>query len=188
VGRVDVYADRASGIPLSVDVYARGSRTTSLSSHFADLTLGRPAASALRFSPPDDARVRFDEVVDLAAAADRFANRRPPRTLVGLPARRAGGGAFTGSVGVYGRGPTVLLAVPLWSRTADRVRRDLGTRPGVVQIEQGTLLAAPPLRLLLGAPEPNRTSWLLIGTVTRATLVKAADELTRHRPELRGIS
>jgi outer membrane lipoprotein-sorting protein len=188
VGRVDVYADRASGIPLSVDVYARGSRTTSLTSHFADFTPGRPPASALRFTPPDDARVRFDEVVDLAAAADRFSNRRPPKTLVGLPARTVAGGDFEGSVGVYGRGPTVLLAVPLWSRTANRLRRDLGTRPGVGQIPQGTLLEAPPLRLLLGAPEPNRTSWLLLGTVTEATLVKAADELARHRPELRGIS
>jgi hypothetical protein len=188
VARVDVYADRSSGIPLSVDVYARGSRTTSLASSFADFSLGRPAAAALRFRPPDDARVRFDEIVDLAAAADRFSNRRPPDTLIGLPARRVAGGEFQGSVGVYGRGPTVLLAVPLWSRSGDRVRRDLATQPGVQQIPQGTLLGAPPLRLLLGAPEPNRTSWLLIGTVTQAALVEAADELVSHRPELRGSS
>jgi outer membrane lipoprotein-sorting protein len=181
IGRVDVYADALSGLPLRVELYARGSVTPSLVSRFIDLTLGRPSSHDVGFRAPRDANVRYDEVVDLAAAADRFAARVPPRTLAGLPPRQS----FRGSVGVYGRGPTVLIAVPLWSRTADTVRENLRGSPGVRSLDAGLLLAAPPLRMLLAQPEPNNGSWLLAGTVTQRALVDAATELQRHRPELR---
>jgi hypothetical protein len=85
---------------------------------------------------------------------------------------------------VYGRGPTKLLAVPLWRRTADRVHTDLSGRPGVAIREQGLAIGAPPLRLMLANPEPDGTSWLLFGTVTQAALTKAADELAAHPPGL----
>lgn len=187
IGRVDVYVDRASGVPLRVDVYGRVSATTpALTSRFLDFRVGRPPASTLAFEPPYDARLRFDDVVDIAAAADRFAARVPPPTLAGLPARAAGGGRLTGSVGVYGRGPTLLIAIPLWRRSAESVRADLEKRAGARVLPRGTLLAAPPLRLLLGQPEPNETSWLLAGTVTTPTLEAAADQLARHRPGLAG--
>ncbi len=188
IGRVDVYADRSTGLPLQVEVFASGRRPPVLTSRFLDLTVGRPSAKALRFSAPDDARVSYDSVVDLASAADRFAARIPPKTLAGLPARGANASAAfgaEGSVGVYGRGPTVLFAIPLWRRTADRVRVDLDKQPGVRTLDQGLLLGAAPLHLLLAVPERNDNSWLLAGTVTEQTLLDAADELTAHRPALR---
>jgi hypothetical protein len=181
IDRVDVYADPVSGLPLRVELFARGSVTPSLRSSFIDLSLRLPSAHELRFRAPRDAAVRYDEVVDIAAAADRFAARIPPSTLAGLPARQS----FRGSVGVYGRGPTVLIAVPLWSRTADRVRENLRGTPGVASLDVGLLVSATPLRMLLARPEPNDGSWLLAGTVTRRALVDAADQLQRHRPELR---
>lgn len=181
IGRVDVFADRATGVPLEVQVFAKGAATPVLTSSFLDFTAGRPAASAVSFTPPADARLRYDDVVDLAAAADRFASRIPPKTLAGLPARQAA----EGSVGVYGRGPTVLLAVPLWHRTADQVREQLRNRPGVATIDQGIVLGAAPLQLLLANPEHNDNSWLVAGTVTQRTLVAAANQLAAHRPGLR---
>lgn len=182
IGRVDVYVDPVSGVPLQAQMFATGSSSPSLTSRFLDFHVGEPAAGVLSFVPPHDAQRRYDDVVDLAAAADRFAARVPPRTLTGLPDRSVS----RGSVGVYGRGPTVLLAVPLWSRSADRVRADLRKRPGVVTVGRGILLEAPPLRLMLAEPEPNGTSWLLAGTVTRRALADAADELARNRPTLSG--
>jgi hypothetical protein len=181
IGRVDVYADRASGLPLRVELYARGSVTPSLISRFLEVSLERPSAEEVDFEAPRCAHERFDGVVDLAAAADRFAARVPPATLAGLPAR----GPTEGSVGVYGRGPTVLIAVPLWSRSAERVREDLRRSPGVRVLDQGVLVGAPPLRLLLAQPEPNDGSWLLAGTVTQRALLDAAEQLGRHRPGLR---
>jgi outer membrane lipoprotein-sorting protein len=193
IGRVDVYADRASGSPLQAEVFARGGRTAVLTSRFLDFAVGRPSPSTMVFHPPEDARVRFDSVVDLAAAADQFAARVPPASLAGLPPRReARPGSdpcclnFTrGSVGVYGRGPTVLLAIPLWRRTADPVRHDLAGRPGVQTLDEGLLLGADPLHVLLANPEHNDNSWLLAGTVTRQALLDAADQLSAHPPALR---
>jgi len=185
VSSVDVWADRASGIPLSVEVHAKGVRTPVLTSTYADFRLGRPAASVLRFSPPDDAEVRSDQLPDVASAADRFADRLPPATLAGLPDRRSTTGAVAdvpGSVGVYGRGPTVLLAIPLWRRYADSVRRDLTGQPGVSETDDGLSLGAAPLRLLLTTPEQGGTSWLLAGTVTQKGLVAAAAQLARQPP------
>jgi hypothetical protein len=189
IGRVDVYADRSSGVPLQVEVFASGRRPPVLTSRFLSFEVGRPSARALRFTPPGGARVSFDSVVDLASAADRFAFRVPPASLAGLPARGAPTTPFVGpgegSVGVYGRGPTVLFAIPLWRRTAERVREDLGRQPGVREMDQGLLLGAAPLRLLLALPEHNDNSWLLAGTVTEQTLADAADALVEHRPALR---
>ncbi|MEO5708956.1 MAG: hypothetical protein ABIQ59_03950 [Nocardioidaceae bacterium] len=183
VSRVDVYADRTTGLPVQVQLFANGLAFPSLTTRFLDLHVGAPDASALAFSPPNDSRVRTDGVVDLADAANRFAARIPPQTLAGLPARgtRVGGGA----VGVYGRGPTVLFAVPLWHRSADRVREGLLTAPGSLELDQGILVAAPPMRLLLANAEPNDNSWLLAGTVTRKALLRAADQLVAERPGLR---
>ena len=182
IGRVDVFADRESGMPVRVQMFARGRATPSLTSGFVDLTVGRPSAPVLEFSPPHDAYVRTEQIVDLADAANRFAARRPPVSLAGLRVRPGGSSA---SVGVYGRGPTVLLAIPLWSRTAHRLCQDLEGRPGSLEIPEGILVAADPLRMLLASPEPNDTSWLLAGTVTRSTLVDAAHELADNRPRLR---
>lgn len=192
IGRVDVYVDRDTGVPLQVEMFATGSRSPALTSRFLDFTPGAQSLKTLTFTPPPDAQRRFDDVVDLAAAADRFAARVPPPTLAGLPARRTtsftfgGGNSFGGSVGVYGRGPTVLLAVPLWSRSADQVRKSLQNQPRVQTIDQGILVEAAPLRLLLAEPEPNGSSWLLAGTVTGKTLTDAAEALTESRPPLSG--
>ncbi len=185
IGRVDVYVDRETAVPLSVELFARGARIPAVSSVFRDVAFEQPDASALSFEPPDDAKVRFDRVVDLASAADRFASRVPPKRLAGLPARDLPVDATPGSVGVYGRGPTVLLAIPLWSRSAERVRADLEGRPGVLTTDRGVLLAARPLRLLLAEPEPNGAAWLLAGTVTEQALEDAADQLAAERPGLR---
>ena len=183
IGRVDLWADRATGVPLRVEVTARGASRPAMVSRFLDFTVGRPARSALAFRPPMDSHLHFDTVVDLASAVDRFASRVPPESLAGLSARRAGG--TPGSVGVYGRGPTVLLAIPLWERTGDRVRHDLTGQPGVRATRRGLVVDAAPLHLLLGRPEHNGTSWLLAGTVTQQALARAARQLAAAPPALR---
>jgi outer membrane lipoprotein-sorting protein len=184
IARVDVYADPATGLPVQVQLFGRGARTPSVTSRFLDLSIGTPSSSALAFSPPADAHLRSDDVVDLADAANRFASRVPPKTLAGLPQRAVPVGQARGAVGVYGRGPTLLLAVPLWHRSADRVREDLVRAPGTREIDAGVLVAAPPLRLLLADAEPSGSAWLLAGTVTRTALVAAAEQLAAHRPGL----
>ena len=79
----------------------------------------------------------------------------------------------------------MLFAIPLWRRTADQVRESL-RGAGARALDQGLLVGrCRRIRLLLANPEPNDNRWLLAGTVTRKTLVDAADQLAAERPGLR---
>jgi hypothetical protein len=73
VGRIDLYVDSASGLPLSLLLYPRGSSHAALSSRFLDVRLGRPDDGVL--TPRRPARTPDEPVTvpDLAAAVDVFA-------------------------------------------------------------------------------------------------------------------
>ncbi len=171
VGHVDVWADRETGLPLRVDLFGEEG-PAALTTAFTSLEPGRPDASALEFTPPPDARVRFDQTIDLASSADLFSHRVVPDTLAGLPSRAD----TLGSVGVFGRGPTVLLAVPVRARDAQDLRRELRRRPGSTCVEAGDLVATGPLTLML-TRRRYADDWLLAGTVTQEALVRASREL-----------
>lgn len=173
VDHADVWVDPQTGLAVRVAVYGSGS-SPAVTTSFLDLTTSTPAAADTAFYPPPDADVQFDEVVDIAAAADKFAPFRPPRQLAGLRRRVTEG---VGAVGEYGRGVTRLIVIPLWDDTADPVREQLVKTSGAREGRRGVSIAVGPLSLLLtnsGAETPN---WLLAGTVTRQTLLAAADEL-----------
>ena len=102
----------------------------------------------------------------------------PPATLAGLPwnGRRRPDGA----VGLYGRGVTALVAIPIPPSQAAEVRRQLATAPGIADTPQGLALSVGPVSLLLSQDDDTlATAWLLSGTVTVATLTTAAGELRR---------
>jgi hypothetical protein len=174
ISRVDVWADESSGLPLKVEVYGEPAGAVPLlSTELTSLDLQRPAESEvnLSFSPAIQFPRGFS--MDAAAGANAFAPFTPPDSLAGL--RRLGRTEDFGAVGVYGRGPTALLAVPLRETVADGLRgqlrrsrdaRDTGAR---VELEVG------PLSVLLSHHDGD--DFLLAGTVTPATLELAATDL-----------
>src|SRR5215213_5093981 len=111
IASVDVHADAATGLPLAVALRSRAGTAPAVTSAFTDISFEAPPAATLRFTPPPDATQYRDQVIDLASAADRYAQLSAPPTLLGFERR-----IRTDAVGLYGRGPTVLLAVPLWDR------------------------------------------------------------------------
>ena len=79
---------------------------------------------------------------------------------------------------MYGVGATALVAIPLRDREADPLREQLRLTPGARTVEQGTVVSAGPLGVLLSG-SPGDGGWLIAGTVTEPTLARAADDLAR---------
>ena len=173
---VDVHADAATGLPLSVALHGRGGTVTALTTSFTSVSFGAPPADALRFVPPSDATLHTDDLIDLAAAADRYAETIAPPTLLGFERRTS-----ADAVGLYGRGPTVVLAVPLWERYSEQLRGQLARRPDTQHLEQGELVTAGPLTLVL-APRRDDRAWLVAGTITPDAALAAAEELAELLP------
>lgn len=194
VRHVDLWVDAPTGQPLRVEVWAGGARPV-VETAFLDFSAGMPAASDTAFDPPPGADLSQEVNQDPAAAIDVFSPVVPPASLAGLPLRQRVEGL--GSVGTYGTGLTVLVAVPLPGRISGPLVDQLARTPGVtvngsvprrlsdgspIVPDDATLrLAVGPLTLLLADP-PDRRSWLLTGTVDAATLDRAAAQLAADPP------
>ena len=180
VDHVDVWVDPDTGLPLRVSVYGKHERAPAMSTTFVQVSTQPPAASDTAFVLPPGAEMHFEDTVDIASAADQFAPVTPPDQLAGLHRRVIGDDL--GAVGTYGRGVTLLVAVPLWDDAADPLRDQLVATPGARIADHGTTLTVGPLSLLLTPEGPRGLSWLLSGSVTVPTLTTAATELAENPP------
>jgi outer membrane lipoprotein-sorting protein len=175
IGSVDVWADRATGLPLRVAVYGRSGGSV-LTAQFLDVSVRQPDADRTAFTPPPEAHVRGQGRLDIAAAIDRFGGDRPPDRVAGL-AQNTEMSTF-GAVGIYGRGVTELVAVPLPDNIASPLRDQLSSAPGVAETpDGGFVISVGPLSLLVAEPSSSGAAWLLTGTVTTETLRTAAAQL-----------
>ncbi|MDQ3053338.1 MAG: transcriptional regulator [Actinomycetota bacterium] len=180
VDKVEIWADPETGLPLRVAVYGEGAALPAVTTSFLDIEFERPSADITDFSPPLGARVQVEEVEDIVAAVDRFADSAPPGRLAGLDRRDQAEGL--GSVGDYGRGVTVLVAVPLWRDFAEPLRRQLVEAPAVdLTNPLGTAVTVGPFSVLL-TNGGGEVSYLLTGTVDLETLERAARELRDNPP------
>ena len=173
IAAVDVWADEKSGLPLKIEVYAKGAREPAISSVFSAVTIAIPSAERTSFLVPPGADFRRDDVLDIADAANTFGHAWAPTTVIGL---RADPSRELRAVGLYGRGVTRLVAIPLWDDAAEPLRRQLAVTPGVVAIPEGDTIAVGPLNVLL-TEYLDGSGWLLSGTVTRDALAMAAHEV-----------
>lgn len=176
VDRVDVWVDPSTGLPLRVQVYG-DSDTAALTTTFLELTVAEPSEADTTFTTPLGAEFRFEEVLDVAAAADRFAPAVAPDVLAGLARRE--GDVTGGAVGAYGRGVTLLVATPMWDDISRPLRDQLEGTPGARVDDDGVYVSVGPLGLLLTPGSRVQRSWLVAGTVDSQTLTDAAAELVR---------
>ena len=71
---------------------------------------------------------------------------------------------------------TQVVAIPLRDREADALRDQLAITPGVAQTAERTVVTVGPLGVVLTGEEGDG-GWLLAGTLTRAALDQAADDV-----------
>jgi hypothetical protein len=172
IAHVDVWALAAIGLPVRVTVYAKGVAAPVFTTALQDLSTATPSPSVTAFNPPATARVREQQNFDIVAEANQFAHVQPPAEIAGL--RRDDEVQQVGSVGVYGRGVTILIGIPLPARVAVPLDEQLRALTGAKVTPQTTMVTIPPVTLLLTATDPDGRAWLLTGTISPDVLSTAA--------------
>jgi hypothetical protein len=181
IGRVDVWADPDSGLPVLVEAAGRGASAPVLSTRFLDL--GRVAPDAALLTPPRPPSAGFSMTTqpDIAAAVNSAVPLRLPATLAGRPRQPSPGGIA--GVGAYGLGFGAFVVVPLPGRTGGRVLDGArSSRALPVPLPQGTgyQIGAPPLTALVVQRRRGQVL-LLTGFVTADLLRRAAADLLTGR-------
>lgn len=174
VARVDVWADDETGVPLRVEVYGDQVRRAVLVSQVTGFDPETPEVreTSLQLDPglSFSRGVAFDDAMEQRVLA-RVAL---PSDLAGLP--RASGASGVSSLGVYGRGPTAFLVIPVRDSLVGDLRDQL-RRSSSARIDGRTVaLEIGPVSMLL-ADLGEDSGVLLTGTVTPETLVTAARQL-----------
>lgn len=173
LSHVDVWVDPGSGLPLEVALYGADQRPV-LTTALQDLTLGTPAARTITFDPPASVQVDYEQSVDAAARANAYAPDDLPPTLAGLTTRD---GSDPEAVGIYGRGPATVIVVPLRGRVAIPLREQLRASAAAQLTSAGVLAPVGPVNLMLTGNPFDGSGFLLAGTVTAATMQRAAAQL-----------
>jgi hypothetical protein len=180
VGQVDIWADPDSGLPVRVEVSARGASQPVLVTRFLELTQQRPAASALGLEqpPPDSgftATTAPDIVSALGAAPASYPDLLAGRSLVtpevaGLP-----------GIAQYGTGLSsfVVLVLPRnLGGSATEAARKAGALELTLPGGSGVSLSVPPVSVIIERSNVARRSYLLAGLVIPSVLERAAAELS----------
>ncbi|MDJ0392424.1 hypothetical protein QMK17_03635 [Rhodococcus sp. G-MC3] len=174
ITEVDVWVDPDTGLPLQVDVLGAGSTRPIVSTTFLDFSGATPNADIVRFRPPPGADVQQQGGTDIASFADRIDTAGLPASLADLGLNGRDG---QGSVGIYGRGVTELVAAPLPRRAAGSLVDQLRAAPGAVVTGNSVAVSIGPLNVLVTEPIADGLRYLLSGTVTPQTLATAAQQL-----------
>jgi hypothetical protein len=172
LGRVELWADPRSGLPLRVQITARGAATPSITTAFLDLDQRRPPPELVRFDPPADAEVDYRDAPDAARVVGRLSRFVLPDQLAGEP-RRA---SLASAAGTYGRGFGLVAVLALPER---RSPRDASFRRRVPSVTgpwgSASLIRTPLLNGL--AFEAGGVAYVLAGTVEPAVLERVATRL-----------
>jgi hypothetical protein len=179
IDHIDLWADPDSGLVLALDAYGTGSQPA-LSTAFTSLDLSRPPSRATSFHAAHGLRQTVDDVLDIADAANQYAPVLPPDSVAGL----AKSASSQEAVGIYGSGLTQVMALPLQSRDGAYLADQLRTS-GAHEVGGQLVLRVGPLGVALTfSHSPFNFAWVVAGTVTDDTLVRASRDLdhgTRYR-------
>jgi hypothetical protein len=179
IGRVDVWAEPGSGLPLRVEVAPRTDpELPLLLSELQDVELRAPDPATLAPPrPPGGSRVRA-AANDLGGALRRLDASAAPGRLAGRDRVVLTGDALPG-VGVYGAGLAGFVLVPVSRGIAQRVLDGAGTAGGVpIAIPRGRAVRVATPLLSLAVRSGRSGAFLLVGTVGPDVLERAVVELS----------
>jgi hypothetical protein len=182
IAHIDIWAMPGTGLPLQVEITAKGGLRPVLTARFLSVDPHAPSADVIT-PPAARAGIGYTttETPDLVSAINRFSRATLPDELGGRPRRDALNGVS--AAGIYGRGLTelVVLAAP------GRVGRDAydaiakyGTTvryPGDNDDDPAKIISTSLLSVLVVRNRAVRQTYLVAGFVQPAVLRSAGAEL-----------
>jgi hypothetical protein len=178
IGRVDIWADPATGVPLEVSVYARGATMPVVSTRFLDVELTAPATSTVTFQPAAGLGISSVTSSDILSLLDNRAIFPLPSSLDGQAQsavlQELGGGAAG-----YGSGFATFAVLALGDRVGDSAFSAAASASAPVKFTDGTgeLIQTPLLTVLLARSDEFDRVYLLAGFITPDPLVQAGNQL-----------
>lgn len=188
IGRVDIWADPATGVPLEVAVYARGANQPAITTRFLDVELSSPSASDVTFDPAPGLPISVATSSDVTSLLDSRAFIPLPQSLDGLPAAQSLAG-YGAAVSGYGSGFNTFAVLYLGDRLGDSAMTaatDGGASTvtfgngGVGAPGTGRLIRTPLLSVLVVRSQRFDQVFLLAGFTSPDVLVKAAGDLLTY--------
>jgi hypothetical protein len=184
IGHVDIWADPDTGVPLAVEVTARGANTPVLASRFLEFDPTAPPARVLTPNKPAGSGYSIVAAPGIADVLGALGRARSPAVLAGRPLRQADAVGVRG-IGVYGTGLSAFIAVPVpgdvGGQVVDALTKAGGTTEDLPHGEV-THLSIAPVSVAVVRSEFTRRMWLVAGLTTATVLDTAADELAARRP------
>ena len=178
VGAVDVWADPATGLPVAVEVRAKGVADPLITTAFGELEQGPPDPAALTPRRGPGAGSTRSPTSDLFGVLGRGDGRTLPAALAGRE-REAPERGFA-ALGQYGTTLGQLIAVPLPPDLAGTLLGGIG-RAGAgrtLTVEgQGSALETPLLTLAVVRTDDGARAWALAGLVPPAAIDSGAADL-----------
>ncbi|MFI5608624.1 hypothetical protein [Amycolatopsis sp. NPDC051903] len=179
IGRVDVWADPATGLPLQVEITARGQQAPIVTSEFQEVQQTAPVLTPPKPAPA--AGFSVTSAPDLAQALGAFGRARLPDSLDGRRVRDARLGGIRGAA-LYGTGLASFAVVAL-PRDAGGELAEAATKAGARTTRPGSgevvQLSITPLSLAVVRPQFGRRAYLLAGSVAPSVLTAAGAELAQ---------
>lgn len=179
VAAIDIWADPATGLPVEVQVFARGTGHAVLVSKFLQLSYHRPAPAVLVPHPAAGVHQTTARLSALNGILNGGRRHPWPHQLGGLTLSATPGGPA--GVAFYGTGLGRLALLPLPGRTGARVL-DAAISAGAATVRlpdgSGVLVRTPLLTVVLATSDRlGGITFLLAGPVTAKVLQRAASDL-----------
>jgi hypothetical protein len=176
IGQADTWASPGTGLPLRVEVFARGSAQPALETSFLEAGPWTPGGGVL--SPVLGPGTGFTTTTpnDFAGVLKDLDDEVLPAALGGFGRERSP----IAQVGLYGGGLTSFAVLTFRHGTGEQLLRDAldaGAAPLSYADGTGAVASAPLINLALVHPYASPDTFLLVGLVSRTTLERAAGVL-----------
>jgi hypothetical protein len=189
VGQIDIWADATDGLPLDVQIYARGTRQPALETHFFQVSRWRPDRAVLTPRRGPGTGFTTTTASSLTGELSQLTPIVLPTELAGQPVRII---PDLLPLGVYGHGLSTFVVLAFGGSTGQRLlsgARAAGGTPVSTADGSGVVVSSPLVTVVLmhrdavSRQHYRDVTFLLAGLASQQVLVRAAATLASRPGE-----